>query len=407
MKKPPIRKRIGWGKWVTPNLLREKPVHRWFVFPHSFTSELVHKLIAEWGLGASDHIVDPFVGAGTTLLAAKEKGIPATGYDLSPLAILASRVKTANFQVSRLENGKKLLARHLNRKNWKKIQTCYASLVERALGPLLGVFDLAKRAIQLLPISESEQDFFRLALLAVMPKFSRAVATGGWLKWVNRRPNPDNLPPLLFKRIGQMIDDLRQCQLPPHQGWKAEKADARFLPAAHGKFSAVITSPPYPNRHDYTRVFGVELMFGLLDWEENRQLRYQSFHSHPEARPIRPKENGYSPPLPLEHALRLVKSTIDPRIYALLSGYFLDMHHCLRELKRVCRKGARIGLVVGNTQYVGVPFLVDQITAEIGENVGLNCTGIFAARYRGNSAQQMGKYGRRPSRESVVVFSKK
>jgi hypothetical protein len=38
------------------------------VFPHSFTSELVHALIKEWDLASHDHIVDPFVGAGTTLL---------------------------------------------------------------------------------------------------------------------------------------------------------------------------------------------------------------------------------------------------------------------------------------------------------------------------------------------------
>ena len=85
--------RRDWRWWVTPKPLMEKPIHRWYVFPHSFTSELVHTLIEEWGLTPSDRILDPFVGAGTTLLAAREKGIPATGYDLLPLATLAARVK--------------------------------------------------------------------------------------------------------------------------------------------------------------------------------------------------------------------------------------------------------------------------------------------------------------------------
>jgi len=76
-----VERHLNWSRWVTPKPLAEKAVHRWYVFPHSFTSELVHQLISDWGLGPKDHILDPFAGAGTTLLAAKEKGIPATGYD--------------------------------------------------------------------------------------------------------------------------------------------------------------------------------------------------------------------------------------------------------------------------------------------------------------------------------------
>lgn len=59
---------------------------------------------------------------------------------------------------------------------------------------------------------------------------------------------------------------------------------------------------------------------------------------------------------------------------------------------------------MGNAQYRGVPIAVDELTAEIGEQAGLRCDKLIVARYRGNSAQQMGKYGRNPSRESVVVF---
>jgi hypothetical protein len=36
----------------------------------------------------------------------------------------------------------------------------------------------------------------------------------------------------------------------------------------------------------------------------------------------------------------------------------------------------------------------------------LRCERIVAARYRGNSAQQMKTFGRHPARESVVYFQK-
>ena len=185
--------------------------------------------------------------------------------------------------------------------------------------------------------------------------------------------------------------------------WKAEIADARALPDCDDKYSAVITSPPYPNRHDYTRVFGVELMFEFLDWEKNRELRYQSFHSHPEAKPKRPSANDYVPPELLEESISHVK---DARLQRMLRGYFLDMYLCLREVMRVTRAGGRVAFVVGNARYGGKSILVDEFTAELGERVGLVCQEIRAVRWRGNSAQQMGKYGRVASRESVVLFEK-
>ena len=90
----------------------------------------------------------------------------------------------------------------------------------------------------------------------------------------------------------------------------------------------------------------------------------------------------------------------------MIDGYFLDLYLALREARRVCKPKARVAFVVGNAQYRGVPIAVDELTAEVGEQAGLKCEKLLVARYRGNSAQQMGKYGRRPSRETVVVFRK-
>jgi site-specific DNA-methyltransferase (cytosine-N4-specific) len=406
MAKYTIEERLSWRGWVTPKPLEDKPIHRWYVFPHSFSSELVHKLIEEWNLGPKDHILDPFAGAGTTILAAKERGVPASGYDLSPLAVLAARTKVTNYNVSRIEKAWKSLEKTLDPAQWNGVSRPYPKLVEKALpGRLLGGFDTVARHIDYLSCSNTERDFFRLALLTTVPVFSRAVATGGWLKWVKRRNKVTHIPSVLAKRAKIMLDDLHKLKLLRRSWWRVGQADARQLPDENATYSAVISSPPYPNRHDYTRVFGVELMFGLLDWEKTRQLRYQSFHSHPEARPDRPDASHYTLPKSLGRAImRIREADEDPRISPMLEGYFLDMYLCLREIKRVCRSQAKIALVVGNAQYCGESIPVDELTAEIGEQVGLTCEKILVARYRGNSAQQMGKYGRIPSRESIVVL---
>lgn len=406
MSKYAIEQRDNWRWLVTPKPLANKPLHRWCIFPHSFTSDLVHALIEEWGLTTKDYILDPFAGAGTTVLAAKEKGIPARGYDLSPLAVLAARAKVSNFRISHLEQTWKGFQKHLNPTRWNGPSKDYPSLVQEALpGRLLGAFDTIYRDIGRLHASPAERDFFSLALLSILPRFSRAVATGGWLKWVDKRNGILSLSPALNDRVSLMIDDLRKINMPRTDFWSVDQADARKLPDKNGTYTAVITSPPYPNRHDYTRVFGVELMFGFLDWNETRRLRYQSFHSHPEARPIRPQADDYKRPLKLSRILsRIEKKTKDHRIPKMIEGYFLDMYLCLKETKRVCKPNARIAFVVGNAQYYGEALPVDELTAEVGEQSGLNCEKLLAARFRGNSAQQMGKYGRNPSRESVVVF---
>lgn len=204
-----------------------------------------------------------------------------------------------------------------------------------------------------------------------------------------------------------MLSDLRHTCIPRRALGRIQQADARQLPDEPGAFSAVITSPPYPNRHDYTRVFGVELMFGFLDWEGTKQLRYQSFHSHPEARPVRPSLGPYREPPQLSKIIGRIRQLSDRRrLPDMLIGYFQDAYLCLKEMARVSRQGAPVACVVGNAQYFGQQVPVDELVAQIGEQAGLEFERLLATRVRGNSAQQMRDFGRKPSRESVVLFRK-
>ena len=394
-----------WRWWVTPRAAREKPVHRWYLFAHSFADDLVHALVDEWGLDGQDAILDPFAGAGTTLLAAKEKGVPASGYDLSPLAVLISNVKTANVSRNQLDSSWLALEGSLTRRPSTGTTRTYPALVRKALpGGRLEAFDAVATRIDELDCSAPGRDFFRLALVSIIPGFSRAVANGGWLRWSNENTGAGTVEDAFRTRVQMMLSDVRGAVATDDNRWTTGKADARMLPDSSDTYTAVITSPPYPNRHDYTRVFGVELMFAFLDWEENRALRYQSFHSHPEARPERPPAEEYVPPERLERSIDHLK---DARIRHMLRGYFLDMYLSLREVARLCRRDAKIAFVLGNARYGGKAILVDEFTAELGERAGLACREIRAVRWRGNSAQQMGKYGRVASRESVVIFEKR
>lgn len=401
-----VRTEPEWRSWVTPSLLKNKPIHRWYYFPHSFTSELVHKLIEEWNLTSEDRLLDPFCGSGTTLVAAKEKGMPAKGYDLSPLAALTTNAKIANYAVHDLKSIWRRLRKAIHPECWNGASKTYPLLVRHALpGRLLGAFDSIADQVRRLECTTTQRQFFSLALLRTLPRYSRAVPTGGWLSWKHSGKRYTSILDSLGEQVRLMLEDVEACGSRKRGNWLAEVADARCLPDSQRAYSAIITSPPYPNRHDYTRVFGVELMFGFLNWNETKKLRYQSFHSHPEAHPKRPDCEGYTQPSSLTRTLRKIeKAGEDKRITRMLEGYFVDLYLCLKECRRVTKRGGKIAFVLGNAQYRGQVIPVDELTAEIGERAGLRCDHLIAVRFRGNSAQQMGEFGRRPSRESIVVF---
>jgi hypothetical protein len=151
----------------------------------------------------------------------------------------------------------------------------------------------------------------------------------------------------------------------------------------------------------------VELQFAFLDWGGLRRLRYQSFSSHPEAKPERVVASGYVEPAGLEATIaRIGGLVIDSRVPRMLHGYFEDLYLFLREIHRVLRTGGRAAVVLGNVSYCGVSLEVDRLAAEIAVQAELEPRVIYVARRRGNSAQQMREHGRRPQRESVVVVAR-
>jgi hypothetical protein len=380
------------------------------VFPHSFSAELVDALIAEWKLGGADLLVDPFVGAGTTLVAAQGVGVPAFGCDLSPLAAFAARAKTGHPTAHSLERTWARISQRLDNSR-PRPPDGRPKLLSRAFEPrILALLETAYARIATRVHDPAERDVLALALLGVLPRFSSLVSKGGWLAQTQPALGPGQLAEAMSGQITMICADLERTP-PPKADAHVCIADARWLPLPSDAATAVVTSPPYPNRHDYTRVFGVELAFGFLNEQQTKTLRYQSFSSHPEAKPYRPDLSGYEEPTELFGQIAEIRSRItDPRakdrIPAMLTGYFQDLYCSMREIARVLRSGAPAAIVIGNVRYCGLTLEVDRFLCEIAVQAGLTPTEIRVARHRGNSAQQMGVYGREPARESVVLLTK-
>ena len=68
---------------------------------------------------------------------------------------------------------------------------------------------------------------------------------------------------------------------------------------------------------------------------------------------------------------------------------------------------SHVALVVDNVRFEDEMIPADLVLSEIAERHGFTTERVIVARYKGNSSQQMGKYGRVPVRESIVVWKKR
>lgn len=398
-----------WGWMAKPLPLLRSPIHRWFVFPHSYSHSLVEKIISAWGLTPKDRILDPFAGAGTTLVVAKKRRIPAVGLDLSPLAILATNAKLVDCSAEELEDTWKSLLESIP-KQLPTVERPHARILDRAFGitawAWVSTLHQSIRALRPHPA----RDVLRLALLRTMREVCAAKSDGGWIRW-SRRPSGQRFSTLMQQLVATMIRDLRGSATAGARAAKcyARLGDARTPPRPIGTFSAVICSPPYPNRHDYTRVFAPELLLECVDEEGLRSLRYKLFRSHVEAKGPESINPPFLKPRPLALTLsRLAAApTTDRRVLPMVRGYFEDVHLLLSGLQPLLRSGAKLAFVVGNVRHAGVMIEVDRILPLIASKLGYGHTGTWLIRSRGNSAQQMEKFGREAARESVVFLERR
>jgi len=168
----------------------------------------------------------------------------------------------------------------------------------------------------------------------------------------------------------------------------------------------IITSPPYANRYDYTRTYSLELCFHFVkNFEELKAIRFGILRSHIESK----VRKGEKPPHPaVREVVEILskKKLNNPKIPYMLTAYFVDMQKVINEWYKVLAPGAKVAMVVDNVRFEGEMIPVDLILSEMAEEVGFDVKEVIVARYKGNSSQQMKKYGKVPVRESIVIWER-
>jgi hypothetical protein len=248
-----------------------------------------------------------------------------------------------------------------------------------------------------------------LCWYAILETASRTIKDGAFLRVVEKDVQPAAIRDLYVNQFNMMMEDVEEIPKPSAQAFLG---DSREFPSRLRlrPYDAIITSPPYPNRHDYTRIYSLELLLGdaVADNEALKSLRYRTLRSHVEARPAYTTADGYVPPKSLDQILGRIQAseTYDERNINMLKGYFEDMHLVLREMYNHCTPGGKIALVVSDVRFSGIVVPVGETLLELAQGLGFVDSETWVLRYRGNTPQQLRTYTKERTIESVIMATK-
>lgn len=446
---------------VSYQLSKKDCLHRWLKYREGFSSQLVRILLNEFKIKEGDLVMDPFMGSGTTALVCALEGINSIGYDILPMSKLSILAKTAVYDYNIVELQMILdEIRALEVPQDYDKYTPYVSITDGAYpeaeGKAIAYFT---EYFEESNYSDIAKNLVKLCILNSLERVSYTIKTGQYLGWDHRCPKiieinrlrveagkkpfvNDNdkgkLPTLkeaLLLEFSQMLEDVIALQS-KDTGFKATcnyiEGSVLFEIANvdNETISCVITSPPYCNRYDYTRTYGLELAYLGQDDNQIKHLRQTLLSCTVESKTkVELLRNHYNKIGRLEdfnHVMSIVnknevlneiKGALQTRdangeinnkgILRMVEGYFLELTFLFSELYRVCKPGSQVAFVNDNVRYAGEVIPVDFLCTDLAEQIGFKPIKIYTLRQqKGNSSQQMAKYGRVAIRKSITIWKK-
>lgn len=391
--------------------------HRWYNYKEGFSPQFVRDFFNKNNLSSDALVLDPFCGVGTTCIQASLQGINSIGFDVSPLTIFIGRTKSINLSSYEIATCKKLiknfLASRLNKTSIPPLNDTVTMYYEEEwLDALLAVKYFINNIYE-----EKFRDIFKLAFLNQVEKFSTHRKAGnGVKKKTNYKINTNLESPIeqirknILLDVNNILFDCTSSQVTTEASFFNESCFKLGEHIENDSLSCVLTSPPYPNCFDYSKIYMRELWLGdfFKNKDDQKSFRNQSIRSHVHATWL----NRYS-----DYKLDILETKINPYLESLslwtnkipdmLCGYFSDIGALLDLMKPKLRVNAKVGLVVGNAVYGGIPVATDLLIAELAESLGYKVIGINIYRKIVPSSQQLKQLVSLDyTRESLVLISR-
>lgn len=426
---------------------KTRPSYRWFKYKEAFSASLVEELLRNAGI-LNGHILDPFAGSGTTLFAASSLGVNVTGIELLPIGIEIIRARQLLQNQFTSDDFKTLEKWQLKKpwRHWPQRSPLRVLKITEGAYPLATLESIEHYLAAMVAESPHVQTVLRFALLCILESVSYTRKDGQYLRWDARSDrrqgvNSFDKGPILYfdqaitDKLNDIIDDTRSFNQPndlfnseqsiPHprcinilQGSCLQ--ELQRLPSQ--SFDAVLTSPPYCNRYDYTRTYALELALLGITEDELIELRQQMLSCTVENRSkallaINPTWNAPVEVTNRQALLQAILEHLDNQkerklinnigIPRMVKGYFHEMACVIFECWRVLKPGAPLFMVNDNVRYAGASLSVDLILSDIAEQLGFKVSQLIVLpQSKGNSSQQMGEHGREALRKCIYIWQK-
>ena len=418
---------------------KKAPGLRWLKYKEGFSAGLVKGLLERT---PAENVLDPFSGAGTAVLTAGSMAIPGTGIEIMPVGNLAARaiaIAANGLEPRNLAEASKACWRQFRRIGYDdRFLFPHVPITNHAF-PDATEKDLAKAREFIAGVADpSLSTVLTLACVSVLEEVSYTRKDGQFLRWdpqsgrnVSRKLHKAHIPALqeaLRRRLTEIIADVPELKR-KYGGAKSEFIDGssltelRHLPTE--SFDAVVTSPPYANRYDYTRTYALELAYLGYDEGRFKELRQALLSATVENRSKRALLSGeyegderFSKALAmadsqaaLQEPLEILKANAEQlsnrNVISLVENYFTEMALIVSELGRLVAPGGSVFMVNDNVRYHGEEIPVDLILSDFAEQCGFRCETIWTLKQgKGNSSQQMGRFGRQEIRKCVYHWRK-
>jgi hypothetical protein len=384
----------------------DAPIHRWYRLTPSFSPQLANDLADYFALSPSDLVLDPFGGVGTVPLCMKYRNIPAWSVELNPYLHFVGRVKTRTYEdTAEVEHYfTNFLQRFRIALKLVPFQTqpdCY--LKERAFfipkinfperwwskGNLAQLICLRKLLIENAEISPLH-DLLRMGVLAILVPVSNARHNHVSLTFADKPLATVDVADILEQQLRNMVADLQAvAELPSAEAtiFRGNSKELTKVLPKERNISAIITSPPYPNRFSYARETRPHLFF--FDFLDSAgavgQLETEAIGgtwgkaTSVLSAGVKPKNE-------------LISSLLHPYLEGIppngrlmahyVTKYFNDLFDHAGEIAQVCARRCRLAYVIGNSKFYEHPLPSDEILSCIFGHFGFALDRIDRMRKR-------------------------